>query len=52
MEVWDHALDSGAFPELTQEQKDELDRRISDLDANPDDVYTWEETKQFLRRSK
>ncbi|WP_198002373.1 addiction module protein [Chlorobium ferrooxidans] len=32
-------------PSLTEEQKIELDRRIEDLSANPDDVVSWEEAK-------
>jgi putative addiction module component (TIGR02574 family) len=30
---------------LTTTQKDELDRRMNDLDANPDDVSPWGEVK-------
>ncbi|MCH9826907.1 MAG: addiction module protein [Gammaproteobacteria bacterium] len=30
---------------LTTSQKDELDRRMNDLDANPDDVSPWGEVK-------
>ena len=35
--------------ELTTEQKRELDRRIADLDAQPDNVLTWEEIKARVR---
>ena len=52
MEVWEHALDSGAAPALTDEQKADMEMRVAELDANPDDVFTWEETKQYLRRSR
>ena len=34
-----------AYPELTLEQEEELDRRSAADDANPDDVMTWEEVK-------
>ncbi|MBH8563268.1 addiction module protein [Nostoc sp. CENA67] len=36
-------------PELTEAQQQELDRRISDYDANPDDVLTWEEIKASIK---
>ena len=32
-------------PPLTEAQKQELDRRIADDDANPDDVVAWETVK-------
>jgi len=38
-----------AYPDLTTAQKRELDRRISDYEANPDDVMTWEEIKASIR---
>ncbi len=43
-EVWDSIVDSGWEPELSEELKAELDRRIAHADSNPDDVVTWEET--------
>jgi putative addiction module component (TIGR02574 family) len=38
-----------AYPDLTTSQKRELDRRISDYEANPDNVMTWEEIKSSIR---
>ena len=38
-----------AYPDLTTAQKRELDRRISDYEANPDDIMTWEEIKSSIR---
>jgi putative addiction module component (TIGR02574 family) len=29
-------------------QRQELDRRLADLEANPNDVLTWEETKDHV----
>ncbi len=47
-EIWDSiAADSAAVP-LTQAQRDELDRRIADHEANPDDVVSWEEVKTSI----
>lgn len=33
------------MPELTEAQKQELDRRLAEHEANPDDVIPWEEVK-------
>ena len=41
-----------AFPEFTEAQKQELDRRIADYDANPDNVLTREEVKASIKRRK
>lgn len=38
----------GAFP-LTDEQRQELDRRIQDMDENPGDESAWEEAEARLR---
>lgn len=35
---------------LTEAQQRELDRRISDYEANPDNVLTWEEIKASIKR--
>jgi putative addiction module component (TIGR02574 family) len=34
---------------LTPEMKAELDRRLADLDAHPDEVLTWDEVMASLR---
>ncbi|MCY7286250.1 MAG: addiction module protein [Cyanobacteria bacterium CAN_BIN43] len=36
-------------PDLTESQKQELDRRIDDYEANPDNVLTWEEVKASVK---
>ncbi len=44
-----------AAPELiplTEAQKQVLDRRIAELDGNPDNVLTWEEIKTRIRGTK
>ena len=35
--------------DLTESQKQELDRRIDDYEANPDNVLTWEEVKASIK---
>jgi putative addiction module component (TIGR02574 family) len=47
-EIWDSiAADSAAVP-LTAPQRDELDHRLADHVANPDDVVSWDEVKISL----
>jgi putative addiction module component (TIGR02574 family) len=48
-EIWDRLADQGYEPELSAEQKAELDRRLAEDDAAPDDVVPWEEVKAQLR---
>jgi len=47
-QIWDSiAADSAAVP-LTDAQRTELDRRIADHEANPNDVVSWEEAKASI----
>ena len=39
-------------PELTEELKAKLDRRLAALDANPRDVTTWEAIAEYVRRPR
>lgn len=43
--IWDGIVGRGAVPPLTEAQKAELDRRLADHLANPDDVVPWSEVK-------
>lgn len=48
-EIWATiCADAKAFP-LTDEQRAELDRRVADDDAFPDDVVPWDEVKAEVR---
>ncbi len=47
--VWDSIADEPDAWELTQEQKDELDRRVAAYEENPQNTFTWEEVKAGLR---
>ena len=42
-EIWDSIAANPESVPLTEDLKHELDRRLADLDANPNDVLTWEE---------
>ncbi len=47
-ELWESvAADSAAVP-LTDAQRVELDRRVAEHEANPDDVVPWEEVKASI----
>ena len=43
--LWDDIAKRNAVPPLTDAQKAELDRRLADHEANPDDVVPWGEVK-------
>lgn len=43
--LWDSIVERNAVPPLTHAQEAELDRRIADHEANPDDVVSWGEVK-------
>jgi putative addiction module component (TIGR02574 family) len=43
--LWEGTLDEGPDTDLTETQKAELERRLAEDDAAPDDVFAWEEIK-------
>jgi len=48
-EIWASiCADSASFP-LTEAQRAELDRRVADDEAFPDDVIPWEDIKASMR---
>jgi putative addiction module component (TIGR02574 family) len=47
--IWDGIAAEQACPDLTVKQKQELDRRIGDSNANPDNVMTWAEIKASIK---
>lgn len=47
--IWDSIADEQDLPDLGDAQKEELDRRIAELEANPDNVLTWEQIKAHVR---
>lgn len=50
--IWDSIEASSKKTELTQAQKDELDRRLEKHKANPDQVVSWEEVQAKMKRSR
>ena len=51
-EIWDSIAEDNACFELTEAQKQELDRRIESFRANPSQGRTWEEIKNEFLNSK
>jgi putative addiction module component (TIGR02574 family) len=47
--VCDDLAADQACPDLTEAQQRELDRRLADDDANPDDVIPWETIRAEAR---
>lgn len=43
--IWDGIVYNDAAPPPTEEQKAELDKLIAEHDANPDDVFSWDEVE-------
>ena len=48
-QLWDQLVEDGWQPVPTDELAAELDRRLADHEAKPDDVRTWE---QLIARVK
>lgn len=47
-EIWDGIAEEINASELTQAQKDELDRRLAAMESNPQAGSSWEEVKARL----
>jgi putative addiction module component (TIGR02574 family) len=47
--IWDSIAAEQVYWDLTEAQKQELDCRINDCEANPDKVMTWEEIKSSVK---
>jgi putative addiction module component (TIGR02574 family) len=50
--AWDPLIESGWEPELTNGQKAEFDRRLDDLDANPQCAVPLEKLIAHVRRER
>ena len=46
--IWDSAVEEDQPIQLTEAQKREIDRRLADREANPNDRISWEEFKAEL----
>ncbi len=52
MRLWDHIAVNGWEPELTDELKAELDRRWAAYEADPTNVFTWEQVVAHVKRPR
>jgi putative addiction module component (TIGR02574 family) len=50
--LWDQLVENGWQPELTDELKAELDRRLATHQADPSRALTWEQVLQHVRRPR
>lgn len=48
-EIWDSIDQECHAVELTADLRDELDGRIAEDDASPDEGFTWEQVKANIR---
>ncbi len=48
-DLWDHIAASKEPIPVSDWQKDELDRRKRDFEANPNSAVCWEEAKKKIR---
>ena len=51
-EIWNSIAQDNEYPELTDEQKTELNRRIDSYRANPKQGKTWDEIKIDFMKSR
>ena len=47
-DLWDSIAEESAATSLTDAQRAELERRLADHEANPNDVIPWEEVKASI----
>jgi len=47
-ELWDSIAEDSAAVPLTDAQRTELDRRLAEHKAHPDDVVSWEDVKASI----
>ena len=48
-QIWDSIVDEQESFGVTEAQRDELDRRLEDYHASPDEGTSWEDVKTRLR---
>ena len=49
-EIWDSIDDNPAALPITAEQRNELDRRLAEYEANPGAGATWDEARHRIQR--
>lgn len=49
-ELWDSIADEDEALALTQEQREDLERRLAEADADPSGGSPWEEARERIRQ--
>lgn len=49
-DLWDSIATEPEAMELTEAQREEIDRRLAEHDANPESAIPWEEVRARLRQ--
>jgi putative addiction module component (TIGR02574 family) len=50
--ILDRIVESGEAADLTDAQKADLDRRLAELDAAPDEILKWDDITAHVRRPR
>lgn len=50
--IWDSIAAAPATLPLTPAERAELDRRVAEDDADPEDVMSWQEAKDLIKRPR
>ncbi len=50
-QLWDRLVDLGWTPDLSNEVRSELDRRLDELDANPGERISWDDVVRHVKRT-
>lgn len=48
-EIWDSIAEFPEAVKLTPDQKKELDKRLLSYQENPEEIYSWDEVKSWLK---
>jgi putative addiction module component (TIGR02574 family) len=51
-DIWNSIAAEGQLSEVPTSHKEELDRRLADLEKNPEAGSTWDEVKSRLSKSE
>ena len=51
-DLWDSLADDDSALQLTAEQREDLDRRLREADADPEGGSSWEEVRERIRQRR
>lgn len=50
--IWDSIAATPATVPITPAERAEIDRRIAEDDADPEDVVSWQQAKELIQRTR